>query len=182
MILDPRFGAKIAENLESSETRPRFSTDRKTYATGENASKSAGFERYRRRCVERGPLRNSDCISIRMLDFLLGERGCPKVLPFFPNRATGRLKIRVGERPHSYRGQLRSLRGDPENRSPAFRTKIECHSPTAIPLTRILLDDALRGLDLLALVKGLDTESASRPSLTFEAVAHGDENGIASNR
>jgi hypothetical protein len=117
-----------------------------------------------------------------MLNFLLGEHGRPSVLSSFPNRITGRRKIRVSERPHSYSGQLRLLRGDPEDRSPAFWTEIECHSSTAVAFTRISLDDALSGLDLLFQVPCLDTESASRPSLTFEAVAHGDASRIASDR
>jgi hypothetical protein len=125
---------------------------------------------------ERGLLRLR-CL-VRMFNLLLSDCGCPTMLSFLPDRFAGLLKIRISEHPHSYCGQLRAF---PENRSPTFWTKVECHSPTAICSTRITFGDALSEPDLLSRIPSLNTESASSPALAFEAMAHGDERGFASN-
>jgi hypothetical protein len=119
--------------------------------------------------------------SIRMFNLLLSDCGCPRVLSFLPDRVTGLLKIRISEHPDSYCDQLGALLGFPENRSPTFWTEVECHSSTAICSTRISLGDALSEPDLLSRIECLNTESASRTALAFEAVAHGDADGVASN-
>jgi hypothetical protein len=120
--------------------------------------------------------------SVRMFHLLLGDCGCPRVLSFLPDRVAGFLKIGVGEHPNSYGDQLGALLGFPENRSPTIRTEVECHSSTAVCSTRISFDDALSEPDSRSRIECLNTESASRPALAFEAVAHGDADGVASNR
>jgi hypothetical protein len=117
-----------------------------------------------------------------MFNLLLSDCGCPRMLSFLPDRDTGFLKIGIGEHPDSYRDQLRALLGFPENRSPALRTEVECHSPTTVRSTRISFGDALSEPDLRSRIERLNTKSASRPALAFEAVAHGDADGVASNR
>jgi hypothetical protein len=104
------------------------------------------------------------------------------MLPSLPDRVAGFLKVGIGEHPDSYRYQLGALLGFPENRSPTLRTEVECHSSTAVRSTRILFDDALSEPDLRSRIERLNTESASRPALAFEAVAHGDADGVTSNR
>src|SRR5271166_7122487 len=116
-----------------------------------------------------------------MFNLLLSDCGCPRMLSFLPDRVTGLRKIRISEHPYSYCDQLGALLGFPENRSPTFWTKVECHSSTAICSTRISFGDALSEPDLLSRIECLNTESASRPALAFEAVAHGDADGVASN-
>ena len=103
------------------------------------------------------------------------------MLSFLPDRVTGPLKIRIREHPYSYCNQLGALLEFPENRSPAFWTKVECDSSAAICSTHVLFGDALREPDLLSRIECLNTESASRTALAFEAVAHGDADGVASN-
>ena len=117
-----------------------------------------------------------------MFHLLLADCGCPRVLSFLPDRVAGFLKIGVGEHPNSYGDQLGALLGFPENRSSTLRTEVECHSSTAVRSTRILFDDALSEPDLRSGIERLNTESASRPALAFEAVAHGDAGWVASNR
>jgi hypothetical protein len=104
------------------------------------------------------------------------------MLSFLPDRDAGFLKIGIGEHPYRYRYHLGALFGLPENRSPAFRTEVECHGPTTIRSTRISFGDALSEPDLRSRIERLNTKSASRPALAFEAVAHGDADGVASNR
>jgi hypothetical protein len=116
-----------------------------------------------------------------MLNLLLSDCGCPRVLSFLPDRVAGLLKIGISEHPYSYCDQLGALLGFPENRSPAFWTKVECHSSTAICSTRVSFGDALSEPDLITRIECLNTESASRTPLAFEAVAHGDAHGVASN-
>ena len=116
-----------------------------------------------------------------MFNLLLSDCSCPRVLSFLPDRVTGLLKIRISEHAYSDRDQLGALLGFPENRSPAFWTKVECHSSTAICSTRVSFGDALSEPDLLSRIECLNTESASRTALAFEAVAHGDADGVASN-
>jgi hypothetical protein len=123
----------------------------------------------------------ASAISVRMFNLLLSDCSCPRVLSFLPDRVTGLLKIRISEHPYSYCDQLGALLGFPENRSPAFWTKVECHSSTAICSTRVSFGDALSEPDLLSRIECLNTESASRPALAFEAMAHGDADGVASN-
>jgi hypothetical protein len=120
-------------------------------------------------------------LSVRMFNLLLSDCGCPRMLSFLPDRVAGLLKIRISEHPYSYCDQLGALLGFPENRSPAFWTKVECHSSTAICSTRVSFGDALSEPDLLSRIECLNTESASRAALAFEAVAHGDADGVASN-
>ena len=48
--------------------------------------------------------------------------------------------------------------------------------------TRLSFGDALSDPDLDSRIERLNTESASRPARAFEAVAHGDADGVASNR
>jgi hypothetical protein len=117
-----------------------------------------------------------------MFNLLLSDCGCPRMLSFLPDRVTGLLKIRISEHPYSYCDQLGALLGFPENRSPAFLTKVECHSSTAICSTHVSFGDALTEPDLLSRIECLNTESAARTALAFEAVAHGDADGVASNR
>ena len=117
-----------------------------------------------------------------MFHLLLGDCGCPRVLSILPDRVAGFLKIGIGEHANSYRDQLGALLGFPENRSPTIRTEVECHSSTAVCSTRISFDDAVSESDLRSRIECLNTESASRPALAFEAVAHGDADGVASNR
>ena len=121
-------------------------------------------------------------LSVRMFNLLLSDCGCPRMLSFLPDRVTGLLKIRISEHPYSYCDQLGALLGFPENRSPAFWTKVECHSSTAICSTHVSFGDALTEPDLLSRIECLNTESAARTALAFEAVAHGDADGVASNR
>jgi hypothetical protein len=52
---------------------------------------------------------------------------------------------------------------------------------TAICSTRVSFGDALNEPDLLSRIECLNTEGAARTALAFEAVAHGDADGIASN-
>lgn len=103
------------------------------------------------------------------------------MLSFLPDRVTGLLKIRISEHPYSYCDQLGALLGFPENRPPAFWTKVECHSSTAICSTRVSFGDALSEPDLLSRIECLNTESASRTALAFEAVTHGNADRVASN-
>ena len=103
------------------------------------------------------------------------------MLSFLPDRVTGLLKIRISEHPYSYCDQLGALLGFPENRSPAFWTKVECDSSAAISSTQVSFGDALSEPDLLSRIECLNTESAARTALAFEAVAHGDADGVASN-
>jgi hypothetical protein len=103
------------------------------------------------------------------------------MLSFLPDRVTGHLKIRISEHSYSYRDQLGALLRFPEHRSPAFWTKVECHSSTTICSTHVSFDDAVSEPDLLSRIECLNTESASRTALAFEAVAHGDADGVASN-
>src|SRR5271166_3712947 len=116
-----------------------------------------------------------------MFNLLLSDCGCPRMLSFLPDRVTGLRKIRISEHPYSYCDQLGALLGFPENRSPTFWTKIECHSSTAISSTRILFGDALSEPDLLSRIECLNAESAPRTALAFEAMADGDTDGAASN-
>ena len=117
-----------------------------------------------------------------MFNLLLSDCSCPRMLSFLPDRVTGLLKIRICEHPYSYCDQLGALLGFPENRSPAFWTKVECHSSTAICSARVSFGAALSEPDLLSRIECLNTENASRTALAFETVAHGDANGVASNR
>ncbi len=103
------------------------------------------------------------------------------MLSFLPDGVTGLFKIRISEHPDSNCDQLRALLGFPENRSPAFWTKVERHGSTAICSTRVPFGDARSEPDLLPQIESLNTESASCPALAFEAVAHGDADGVASN-
>jgi hypothetical protein len=120
-------------------------------------------------------------LSVRMFHLLLSDCGCPRMLSFLPDRVTGLLKIRISENPYSYCDRLGALLGSPENRPPTFWTKVECHSSTAICSTGLLFGDALGEPDLLSRIECLNTESASHTALAFEAVAHGDEDGVPSN-
>jgi hypothetical protein len=119
--------------------------------------------------------------SVRMFNLLLSDCGCPRVLSFLPDRVAGHLKIGISEHPYGYCDQLGALLGFPEDRSPAFCTKVECHSSTAICSTRVSFGDALSEPDLISRIECLNTESASRTPLAFEAVAHGDADGVTSN-
>jgi hypothetical protein len=119
--------------------------------------------------------------SVRMFNLLFSNCGCPRMPSFLPDRVTGLLKIGVCEHSYSDRDQLRALLGFPKDRSPTFRTKAECYSSTAVGSTRISFGDAPGDPDLLSRIECLNTESASRPALAFEAVAHGDADGAASN-
>ena len=56
------------------------------------------------------------------------------------------------------------------------------YSPTTVRSTRISFGDTLSEPDLRSRIERLNTKSASRPALAFEAVAHGDADGVASNR
>jgi hypothetical protein len=103
------------------------------------------------------------------------------MLSFLPDRVTGPLKIGISEHPYSYCDQLGALLGFPENRSPAFWSKVECDSSAAISSTQVSFGDALSEPDLLSRIECLNTESAPRTALAFEAVAHGDVDGVASN-
>ena len=116
-----------------------------------------------------------------MFNLLLIDCGCPRMLSFLPDRVTGFFKIRISEHPYSYCDQLGALLGFPENRPPAFWTKVECHSSTAICSTRVSFGDALSEPDLLSRIECLNTESASRTALAFEAVTHGNADRVASN-
>jgi hypothetical protein len=119
--------------------------------------------------------------SIRMFNLLLSDFGCPRVLSSLPDRVTGLLKIRIREHPYRDCDQLGALLGFPENRPTTFWTKVECHGSTAICSTRISFGDARSEPDLLSRIECLNTEGASRTALAFEAVAHGDRDGVASN-
>ena len=119
--------------------------------------------------------------SVPMFNLLLSDCRCPRMLSFLPDRVKGLLKIRISERPYSDCDQLGALLGFPEDRSPAFGTEVECHSSTALCSTRVSFGDALSEPDLLSRIPCLNTESASRTPLAFEAVAHGDADGVASN-
>jgi len=119
--------------------------------------------------------------SVRMLNLLLSDCCCPRMLSFLPDRVARLLKIGISERPYSYCDQLGPLLGFPEDRSPTFWTKVECHSSTALCSTRVSFGDALSEPDLISRIECLNTESASRTALAFEAVAHGDAHGVASN-
>jgi hypothetical protein len=121
------------------------------------------------------------CPSVRMCNLLLSDCGCPRMLSFLPDRVTGLLKFRIGKHPNSYCDQLGALLDFPENCSPTLWTKVECHIPAAISSTRVSVGDALSEPHLLTRIKCLNTESASRPALAFEAMAHGNADGVASN-
>jgi hypothetical protein len=116
-----------------------------------------------------------------MFYLLLADCGCPRMLSFLPDRVTGLLEFRISKHPHGHRDQLGVLRGFPEERSPTFRTEVECHYSPAVCSTRISFGDALSEPDLLSQIEGLNTEGAACPALAFEAVAHGDADGVASN-
>ncbi len=116
-----------------------------------------------------------------MLNLLLIDCGCPRMLSFLPDRVAGPLKIRISKHPYSDCDQLGALLGFPENRSAAFGTEVESHSSTALCSTRVSFGDALGEPDLLSRIECLNTESASGTALAFEAVAHGDADGVASN-
>ena len=92
-----------------------------------------------------------------MFNLLLSDCSCPRMLSFLPDRITGLLKIRICEHPYSYCDQLGALLGFPENRSPAFWTKVECHSSTAICSTRVSFGAALSEPDLLSRIECLNT-------------------------
>jgi hypothetical protein len=117
-----------------------------------------------------------------MFHLLLSDCGCPRVPSFLPDGVAGFLKIGIGEHADSYCDQLGALLGFPENRSPTLRTEVECHRSAAVCPTRISFGDALSEPDLRSRIECLNTESASRPALAFEAVTHGDADGVASNR
>jgi hypothetical protein len=135
-------------------------------------------------CIRRGysDRRRLCRLSVRMYNLLLSDCGCPGMLSSLPDRVAGLLKIWISEHPYSDGDQFGALLGFPENRSPAFWTKVECDTSTAIGSTRILFGDALGEPDLLSRIECLNTESASRTALAFEAVAYGDADGVASNR
>ena len=103
------------------------------------------------------------------------------MLSFLPDRVAGPLKIRISKHPYSDCDQLGALLGFPENRSAAFGTEVESHSSTALCSTRVSIGDALSEPDLLSRIERLNTEIASGTALAFEAVAHGDADGVASN-
>jgi hypothetical protein len=46
-----------------------------------------------------------------MLNLLLSDCGCPRVLSFLPDRVAGLLKIGISEHPYSYCDQLGALLG-----------------------------------------------------------------------
>ena len=119
--------------------------------------------------------------SVRMFNLLFSDCVCPRMLSFLPDRVPGHLKIRISERPHSYCDQPGALLRFPEYRSPTFRAKAEGHGSAAVCSTCISFGDALSDLDLLSRIECLNTESASRAALAFEAVAYGDADGVASN-
>ena len=60
----------------------------------------------------------------------------------FSRPSHGASKIRISRHSYGYCDQLGACSG-PENRSPAFGTKVECHSSTAICSTRVSFDEAL---------------------------------------
>jgi hypothetical protein len=128
--LRPRGAKKIAKILPLRDyTKPRME-----FSHGLKES-----------CIRRGYA--DQCwfcrLSGRMFNLLLSDCGCPRMLSFLPDRVTGLLKIRISEHPYSYCDQLGALLGFPENRSPAFWTKVECHSSTAICSTRVSFGNAL---------------------------------------
>lgn len=129
-------------------------------------------------CAHRALVRSP---SVRMFNLLPSDGGCPRMLSFFPDRVAGPLEFRIGECPNSDCDQFGALLEFPENGSPAFWTKIEGHHPPAISPTRITFSAALSEPDLLSRIKCLNTESASRPALAFEAMAHGHADRAASN-
>ncbi len=147
---------------------------RRKASKGGNRRSERGSRRGRRPLVVPSPLSPN-------AQFVLSDCRCPRMLSFLPDGVAGLLKIRISEHPYSYCDQLRALLGFPEDRSPTFWTKVECHSSTALCSTRIWFGDALSEPDLISRIECLNTESASRTPLAFEAVAHGDALGVASN-
>lgn len=103
------------------------------------------------------------------------------MLSFLPDRVAGPLKIRISKHPYSDCDQLGALLGFPENRSAAFGTEVEFYCSTALCSTRVSFGDALSEPDLLSRIECPNTESASGTALAFEAVAHGDADGVALN-
>jgi hypothetical protein len=52
------------------------------------------------------------------------------------------------------------------------------HDPTAVRLSRIPFVSAFNEPNLLSREPCLNSECASRPTLAFQAMAHGDTNGV----
>jgi hypothetical protein len=114
-----------------------------------------------------------------MFDFLGVYCLRPGMPPSLPYRNTRALKTRIGERADGHKDQARAHLGFPEHCSPAFRAEAEVDRPAAFGDTCITLDGALGGLDLLSRINRLNTERASGPALTFEAVTHPDPDRLA---
>jgi hypothetical protein len=116
-----------------------------------------------------------------MFHVVFGDCGRPRMPASLPAGETGLLEAWISEIPDSYSDQIGASLGLPEDRSPAFRAKAGCHGRTAVSSTRIAFGSSPSGLDLLARIECLNAESASRPALAFEAMAHRDADRFASN-
>ena len=103
----------------------------------------------------------------------------PGVLRSLPHRKTWLLKTRISERADGDEDHARAQLSFPEHRSSALRAEAEIDRPAAFRDTCVTLDDALGGLDLVSRVKRLNTEGASGPTLTFEAMTYSDANRLA---
>lgn len=96
-----------------------------------------------------------------------------------PPRQTWLLKTRIGERADGHGDHAGAQLGFPEHGSSAFRAEAEIDRPAAFRDTCVTLDGALGGLDLVSRIPRLNSEGASRPTLTFEAVTHRDPDRLA---
>ena len=114
-----------------------------------------------------------------MLNLLVADCDCPKMLSSFLDRQTRPLKIRVGERSNRHCNQVATLLSLPENGAPTLWAEMKCHDPTAVRLTRIPFVSPFGEPNLLSREPCLNSECASRPALAFKAMAHGDTNGVA---
>jgi hypothetical protein len=114
-----------------------------------------------------------------MFDFLGVYCLRPGLLPSLPSRKTWLLKIRIGERADGHGDQVRAHLGFPKHCSSALRAEAEFDSPATFRDACITLDGALGGLDLVSRIPRLNTEGASGPALTFEAVTDRDPDRLA---
>src|SRR6266481_3017980 len=103
----------------------------------------------------------------------------PGVLHSLPSRKTWLVKTRISERADGHGDQARAQLSFPEYCSSALRAEAEIDRPATFRDTCITLDRALVGLDFVSRIPRLNTEGASGPTLTFEAVTHRDPDRLA---
>jgi hypothetical protein len=102
----------------------------------------------------------------------------PALLRSFPSRKTWRLKTRISEGADGHGDQVRAQLSFPEHCSAALRAEAEVDRPATVRDTCIVLDGAFGGLDLVSRIPRVNTEGASGPALTCEAMTHRDSDRL----